>query len=64
MPLFDLGDGEAFAGRSALMQAEIAVGEILALFLEHADLVLADEHDAAVAVLDFRRLTHELFSHP
>src|ERR1051326_2165970 len=49
-PLLDLGDGQSFAGGAALVQAEIAVGVILAFVPEHADLVVADEHDTAVAV--------------
>jgi hypothetical protein len=44
-PLFHLGDGESFASRTALVQAEIAVGVKLALVPEHADLVVADEDD-------------------
>ena len=62
-PLFDLGDGQAFAGRAALVQAVIAVGVEFALVPEHADFVVADEDDAAVAVLEFRKLTDELFGH-
>src|SRR5262249_42737197 len=62
-PLFDLGNGQSLAGRAALVQAEIAVSVKLALFLEHADFMLTQEHDAAVAVLDLRRLAHELLSH-
>ena len=61
--LFDLGDGQAFAGGAALVQAEIAVGEEFALVPEHADLVVPDEDDAAIAVLEFRELTDELFGH-
>src|ERR1019366_9441783 len=62
-PLFDLGDGQALAGRSALMQAEIAVGVELPLVPEHTDLVVADKNDAAVAVLELRKLTDELLGH-
>src|ERR1700724_2746919 len=62
-PLFDLGDGQAFAGRAALVQAEIAVGVKFALVAEHADLVVADEHDPPVAVLEFRKLCDEFFRH-
>src|SRR5262245_21117658 len=50
--LLHLGDDQAFAGRTALMQADIAVGVELALVLEHADLAVAHEDDAAIAVLD------------
>src|ERR1700736_6325832 len=53
-PLFDLGDDQPLAGGSALVQAVIAVGVELAAVLEHADLGIADEHDAAVAVLELR----------
>src|SRR4051794_24089190 len=62
-PLFDLGNGQALAGRAALMQAEIAVGVVFALFLEYPDFVLAKKHDPALAILDFRRFTNELLSH-
>src|ERR1700719_1776024 len=62
-PLLDLGDGQAFAGRAALVQAEIAVGEEFALVAEHADLIVADEDDPPVAVLEFRKLCDEFFRH-
>jgi hypothetical protein len=62
-PFLDLGDGEAFAGRAALVQAEIAVGVVLTLMPEHADFVVADKPDAAIAILHFRRLRDELLSH-
>src|SRR5262249_6511916 len=62
-PLFDLGNRQSLAGRAALVQAEIAVGVVFALFLEYADLVLAHKNDAAVAVFHLRRLTDELLSH-
>src|SRR5580693_7551440 len=62
-PLLDLGDGQAFAGRAALMQAEIAVGVEFALVAEHADLVVADEDDPPIAVLEFRKLCDEFFRH-
>src|SRR5204863_4239856 len=61
--LLDLGDGEALAGRATLMQAEIAVGVELALVAEHADLVLAGENDAAIAVLELGDLTDVLLGH-
>src|SRR5215468_803418 len=63
-PLFHLGDDQAFARRSALVQADVAVGVELALVLEHPDLAVTDEDDAAIAVLDFRSLADELFGHP
>src|SRR5580704_3125911 len=62
-PFFDLGDGQAFAGRAALVQAEIAVGEEFALVAEHADFVVADEDDPPVAILEFRKLCDEFFRH-
>src|SRR5580698_1943298 len=62
-PLLDLGDGQAFAGRAALVQAEIAVGVEFALVAEHADLVVTDEDDPPVAVLEFRKLCDEFFRH-
>src|SRR4029079_3557443 len=62
-PLFDLGNGQAFAGRAALMQAVIRVGVEFALVFEHPDFIVADKDDAAIAVLELRELTDELFSH-
>src|ERR1700686_4533284 len=62
-PLLDLGDGQALAGRAALVQAEIAVGVEFALMAEHADLVVANEDDAAISVLELRKLCDELFRH-
>src|SRR6516165_5795922 len=62
-PLFDLGNGQSLAGRTALVEAEIAVRVVFAFFLEDADLVLAHEHDPAVAVVHFRCLRNELLSH-
>src|SRR5262245_13744448 len=60
---FDLGDSEALAGRSPLVQAEVRIGVVFTLLLEHADLVLAHEHDPAIAVFHLRRLCHELLGH-
>src|SRR5580704_2088112 len=62
-PLLDLGDGQALAGRAALVQAEIAVGVEFALVPEHADLVVAHKDDPPIAVLEFRKLCDELFRH-
>src|SRR5262245_14219705 len=62
-PLLDLGDGEALAGRAALVQAEIAVGVELAFVPEHPDLVLTGENDSAVAVLELRDFTDVLLGH-
>src|ERR1700686_1407738 len=62
-PLLDLGDGQPFAGRAALVQAEIAVGVELAFVAEHADLVIADKDDPPVAVLEFRKLCDKFFRH-
>src|SRR5579864_6821421 len=62
-PLLDLGDGQALAGRAALVQAEIAVGVEFALVAEHADLVVTDKDDPPIAVLEFRKLCDEFFRH-
>src|SRR5580698_3804691 len=62
-PLLDLGDGQALAGRAALVQAEIAIGVEFALVAEHADLVVTDKNDPSIAVLEFRKLRNELFGH-
>src|SRR5580692_9108224 len=63
-PFLDLGDGQAFAGRTALMQAEIAVGVELAFMPEHADLVVTDKNNAAVAVFHFGEFCDEFLGHP
>src|SRR5579862_8478006 len=60
-PLLDLGDGQALAGRAALVQAEIRVSVEFAFVLEDADLVIADEDDAPIAVLEFGKFRDELF---
>src|SRR5262245_34081678 len=62
-PLLDLGDGEAFAGGTALVHAEIAVGVELALVPEYADLVVPGKDDAAVAVLELSGLPDVLLGH-
>src|SRR5882762_10648825 len=61
--LFDFGDGEPLAGRSALVQAVVAIGIESAVFPEHADLMVAEEHDTAVAILELGNLTDKFFSH-
>src|SRR6266404_1361350 len=62
-PLFHRRDDHALAGRSALVQAIIAVGVEFAAILEDADLGIADEHDPAVAILEFRGFPNKLFGH-
>src|SRR5262249_50618345 len=62
-PLLELGDGEALARGTALVQAEIAVGVELTLVPEYADLVVSSEDDSAVAVLELSGLTDVLLGH-
>src|SRR5262249_60761440 len=62
-PLLDLGDGEALARGTALVQAEIAVGVELTFVSEYADLVVSSEDDSAVAVLVLRGLPDVLLGH-
>jgi hypothetical protein len=45
------------------MQAEIAVGVEFAVVPEHADLVVADKDNAAVAILEFGKSRDEFFGH-
>ena len=54
---------QAFAGRAALMQAEITVGVELALVAEYTDLLLANKHDPAIAILEFGDFGDKFFSH-
>src|SRR5713101_3178109 len=54
--LFDFGDGEPLAGRSTLVQAVVAVSIKSAVFPEHTDLMVAEEHDTAIAILELGNL--------
>jgi hypothetical protein len=45
------------------MQAEIAVGVEFAVVPEHADLVVADKDNAAVAIFEFGKSRDEFFGH-
>ena len=45
------------------MQAEIRIGVELALMTEHADLVVADENDAALSVFELVNLGDKFFRH-
>src|SRR5438067_9125073 len=56
-------DQDAFARRAAGMDAIIAVGVILPVLEEHADLVLAGDHDPALAILEIGRLGDKAFGH-
>src|ERR1700730_14392673 len=56
-------DHQALAGRPAGMDAVVAVGEIVAVLVEHADFRLPGDDDAPVAVPHFRRLGDEAFRH-
>ena len=59
----DLVDQDSFAGRTAGMDAVIAVGVIGAAVVKNADLVLAGGHDAPVALGQFRCLGDKPFCH-
>src|SRR5258708_1582473 len=61
--LFDFGDGEPLAGRSALVQAVVAIGIESAVFPEHADLMVAEEHDTAGPRPLLREFSHKIFKH-
>src|SRR5215472_13420274 len=56
-------DHEPFAGRPAGMDASVAVGEVGAVFVEHADFRVSRHDDASIAVLHLRRLGNEAFRH-
>src|SRR4029077_7509420 len=53
----------AFAGRSALVQAGVAVGVECAALVKDADLALARGDDLAVAFLDVGRFSHQPLGH-
>src|ERR1051326_8966697 len=58
-----LVDQQALAGRSTLVDAQIAVGVEAAAGEEHADLVASGGDDAPVSVGHLRRLGDEPFGH-
>src|SRR5690348_15548858 len=61
--IFDLVHQHAFAGRSALMQAQVLVGIERALPMEHADLTAFVADDAPLAVGKLRDVGDEDFRH-
>src|SRR5262249_28753598 len=61
--LFHLGDRQPLAGRPALMQAIVAVCVEYAVLTEHTNLMVAGEHDAALAVLEVGNLADKSLSH-
>src|SRR5262244_2529915 len=56
-------DHEPLAGRPAGMDASVAVGEVGAVLVEHADFRVSSNDDATIAVLHLGRLGHEAFRH-
>src|SRR5260221_7429333 len=60
---FHFGDRQPLAGRSPLVQAVVAIRIEGAMFPEYADFLVADEHDATVAVLELRNLADKFLSH-
>src|SRR5262245_30938694 len=56
-------DHEPLAGRPAGMEAGVAVGEVGAVLVEHADFRVSSDNDATIAVLHLGRLGHEAFRH-
>src|SRR5207302_7679575 len=62
--VLDLMHDDAFAGRAALVQAEILVGVETALPMEHPDFETVVKNDAAVAFGEIRNFRDEYFRHP
>src|SRR5262249_42221129 len=56
-------DHEPLAGRPAGMDAGVAVGEIGAVLVEHADFRVCGNDDAPIAILHLGRLGNEAFRH-
>src|SRR6516225_4382857 len=56
-------DHEPLAGRAAGMDASVAVGEVGAVLVEHADFGVSSNDDAPIAVLHLGRLGNEAFRH-
>src|SRR5262249_26973171 len=59
----DAVDHQPLADRPARMDAKVTVGIVRVVLEEHADLVLAGDHDAAVSILEIGRLGDETFGH-
>src|SRR4051812_19307487 len=58
--LFDLGDGQTFTCRAALMKAVVTVGIILVAFAENADFIVTIEDDPTLAIFQIGNFCHEL----
>src|SRR6201997_1615755 len=56
-------DHEPLAGRPAGMHAGVAVGEVGAILVEHADFRISSNDDAPIAVLHLAHLGNEAFRH-
>src|SRR6516162_2530100 len=56
-------DHEPLAGRPAGMDAGVAVGEVGAILVEHADFRVSGNDDAPITVLHLGRLGNEAFRH-
>src|SRR5499426_3513866 len=56
-------DHEPLAGRPAGMDAGVAVGEVGAVLVEHADFRVSGNDDAPIAVVHLGRLGKEAFRH-
>src|SRR6516164_9159473 len=56
-------DHKPLASRSAGMDASVAVGEVGAVLVEHADFRVSCNDDAPIAVLHLGRLGNETFRH-
>src|SRR6516162_1368279 len=56
-------DHEPLAGRSAGMDTSVAVGEVGAVLVEHADFRVSSNDNAPIAVLHLGRLGNEAFRH-
>src|SRR5262249_22082891 len=56
-------DHEPLAGRSTGMDASVAVGEVGAVLVEHADFRVSSNDDASIAVLHLGCLGNEAFRH-
>src|SRR6516225_4067816 len=56
-------DHEPLAGRSAGVHADVAVGEVGAVLVEHADFRVSSNDDASIAVLHLGCLGNEAFRH-
>src|SRR3712207_2829443 len=62
-PLLDFRDCQSLAHRTSLVEAIVAVGEVLSFVVEDTDLAGPDSHNASVTIFEFSYLADEMLIH-